>query len=136
MSKDCFRTVAFLLIAIFMLIGPVYRQVMGGDNRFFRNWIMFSTIGVGIVDARFAQLMDDGSEIALDHHEILAGKYRKTRRSNIWLIQNRYGGARAVAASLCKVLGPEARIKINSRVATRIGWIRELDGEIVQCGTP
>jgi len=135
-SKDLVRRSVFFALAVFMLAGPAYRQVLDGDNRVFRNWVMFSAIGVGLVDARFTHLTEDGSEVILNHHELLAGQYRKVRRSNIWLIRNRNGGAVDVARRLCAVLDPITSIRIESRVATRRGWVTDVDGEIVNCGAP
>lgn len=133
MNKENLRLVIFLVVVAFIMVGPAYRQVFGGQNRVFRNWIMFSRIGLGDVDARFTQLHDNGAGTVLDRREVLAGRFKKSRRSNVWLIRLRRGGAVNVAKQLCEVLGPEVRIKIDSRVATRTGWKPYITGRIVEC---
>ena len=55
MNKKKLRLVIFLVVVAFIMVGPAYRQVFGGQNRAFRNWIMYSTIGLGDIDARFTQ---------------------------------------------------------------------------------
>lgn len=129
------RLVVFVLIAAFMIGGPIYRQVFDGKNKIFRNWVMFSHRGSGGVDARFTQLFDDGSEVELDRIAILGGgstNWRKLPR-NTWLIRKKYGGAMEVAQRLCGHLDEGSKIKVYARLATPRGWRLQYDGKQVAC---
>src|SRR5438128_1092056 len=52
-----YRFPIFLLVAVFMFAGPMYRQVFHGSSKVFRNWTMFSGIGRGYMDVRFTVVM-------------------------------------------------------------------------------
>ena len=139
MSGNRIRLVIFLSIAIFMIAGPFYRQVLGGQNKVFRSWGMFTgaegKYGVGSVDARFTQLLADGSEIGIDRIETLgfSGKnYTKLPR-NTWLIREKDGGAMEVAKRLCKRLDQISKIRVYARLATYAGWRVQYNGNIVNC---
>lgn len=135
MTAHRFRLVVFVLITALMIGGPMYRQVFGGKNKIFRNWVMFAGVGVGDVDARFTQLLDDGSEVELDRIAIL-GAGRTNRRElprNTWRIRKKYGGAMEVARRLCGHLGQGSKIKVYARLATRAGWRVRYEGKQLVC---
>ena len=84
----------------------------------------FEGAGWGVVDARFSRLQDDGTEVVLDRLKLLKGTYKNqstTERqlNNVWLIHEERGGELDVAKQLCGVLGPDTKIKINSRISTK-----------------
>jgi hypothetical protein len=118
------RLVVFALIATFMFFGPIYRQVFDGKNKIFKNWIMFSHRGSGLIDARFSLVMPDGSERSLNRYEILnvGEKKPKDMPRNTWWIRTRHGGVAETAKRLCKALGPAAVLRIQAREATPRGW--------------
>lgn len=128
------RLVAFCSIVAFMVTGPIYRQVLGGEGRHFRSWVMFSGIGVGVIDARYYLVDADKPDKQLNHLEILDGEYVRSGRSNVWLTKRSTGGPASVVRMLCRKLAPGASIRVSSRVATRRGWVREPnDRKIVSC---
>ena len=135
MNAHRFRLVVFVLITALMIGGPIYRQVFGGTNKIFRNWVMSSGRGIGDIDARFTQLFDDGSEVELDRIALLGGgrtNWRELPR-NTWRIRKRYGGAMEVARRLCGHLDQGSKIKVYARLATREGWRVRYDGKQVVC---
>ena len=48
--SEYFRRLAFLLIAVFILLAPAMPQVLGVNSVFFRPWTMFSGVGVGAAE--------------------------------------------------------------------------------------
>jgi len=119
-----------------MTVGPLY-DIMVGLNGY-RAWRMFADADFGVIDARFTQLLDDGNEVVLDRLKLLEGTYKKQtmlqrRRNNVWLITEENGGELDIAKKLCGVLGPGARIKIDSRISRAKGWVPHLTDNIVDC---
>ena len=93
----------------------------------------------GAIDARFVQLLDDGTEVVLDRLKLLKKAYEKQSRkkraqNNVWILKEKLGAEVDVAKQLCGVLGPQAKIKIYSRISKpHIGWAPRLNGKIVNC---
>ncbi|MGH8559101.1 MAG: hypothetical protein ACRESZ_16920 [Methylococcales bacterium] len=139
MNGSTIRLIIFAIIAIFMIAGPYYRHVLGGKNMVFRAWGMFAgsegRYGVGSVDARFTQVLADGSEIAIDRFETLdfGGKKYTDLPRNTWLIREKFGGAMEVAKRLCKRLDKGSKIKVYARLATLSGWRAQYTGYVVNC---
>ncbi|MGA8689081.1 MAG: hypothetical protein WB662_04000 [Methyloceanibacter sp.] len=53
---------------------------------------------------------------------------------NVWLIHEERGGDLDVAKQLCGVLGPDTKIKIDSRISTKkLGWVTHFKVKIVSC---
>lgn len=135
MNAFSVRLIIFLLIAAFMVVGPVYRQIFDGSSKIFRSWTMFSGIGRGVVDARFTLVLDNGSEVEIDYLSFLAPdaeSYRDMPR-NTWRIRESAGGAIEVAERLCEHMKEDAVLKIYSRVATKRGWDIEFSGDEFAC---
>ena len=139
------RLIIFTLLVAFMAGGPFYRQALGGQNLWFRPWIMFSNIGLHTIDAKFTHIRDDGSEVVLIRQKVLAEKYRKKKKKtdpgfwtnttddpSVWLLSTRTQTELAGAKQLCKLLG-SGSIRINSRIAEFSGWVPRLKGKIVSC---
>jgi hypothetical protein len=114
-----------------MALGPFYRQI-GGDFRIFRQWTMFSAAGVGMIDARFTHVLEDGTEIVLNRLSLLKPDSREGNPQQRWVITDPDGEI-SVAHRLCEQLNI-GRIKIESRVAQRTGWVPVAEGRIVECG--
>ena len=144
------RLSVFLMFAAFMTAGPFYSQLLGGNRVLFRSWTMFSGSGVGTIDARFTHVLDDGTEIVLNRHELLAEMYRQQKKKRregwfyrnwpkwksspgvFWLVHVRNGGSVLHARRLCEVVG-SGSIRIDSRIARRRGWVPALDGKVIEC---
>jgi len=129
------RFIVFMLITTFIVVGPIYRQAFGGTNKIFKNWIMFSHIGTGIVDARFSLVLDNGSEVLLDRYEVLGLSRNKNNNNprNSRVIRERHGGAQQVAERLCEEMDEGSVIRIHARVATVRGWKVTHDNSALNC---
>ena len=133
------RLIAFLVLVTFMTAEPLYNVLYRPELGGFRDWKMFEGAGWGVIDARFVQLRDDATEVVLDRLKLLEKTYKrqsmkKRTRNNVWIIREKLGGEADVAKQLCGVLGPQAKIKIYSRISKpQIGWAPRLDGKIVNC---
>lgn len=128
------RLLIFLVLVSFMTAEPLYHYGRVG----MRDWRMFDGAGWGVVDARFTQVLDDGNEVVLDRLKLLKKKYKnqtlqERERNNVWLIQEKRGGELDIAKQLCGILGPDAKIKIYSRISRPEGWSPSLNGKIVNC---
>jgi len=115
------RLAAFVALVAYMAFGPCYRQVLGGRSHVFRSWRMFSGIGIGVVDARFAERLPDGSERRLDRFAVLGYRdpYRAPRA--VRRLAGRDATAE-LARRLCAAFGAGADVRAYSRIATAGGW--------------
>jgi len=134
-ERSTARRLAFVAILVFMVFGPFYRQVLGGESRLFRQWTMFGGTGVGIVDATFLRRLSDGREVVLDRYEVLGFSERRDAPREIRRIVGRRE-TWEVARRLCEALGPNADVRVVSREATRDGWRPGYSGEENLCAEP
>lgn len=117
MSARRWRLAVFVLIAAYMLAGPVAEQIFGLRTAFWRSWTMFSGIGIGLIDVSFASQNPDGTLTPIDRFRLLGAKPDgKLRR-----IENADELA-AVIQRLCTTLGPGADLRVAARQATSTGW--------------
>jgi hypothetical protein len=58
--RPILRLLAFSAIAAFIIVGPFYEQVLGQSTFVFRSWRMYSTRGLGVIDAKFYELAENG----------------------------------------------------------------------------
>jgi len=150
--QHCVRLSVFLIFTAFMTIGPFYSQILdnNGSNRIlFRSWTMFSAFGLGTIDAQFTHVRDDGTEVVLNRYEVLNETYeqQKKGRRDRWFFYNWpkwssgprsfwsiYPGDSSAlnAKRLCAVVG-SGSIRIDSRIATRRGWVPAAEGELIKC---
>jgi len=145
------RLSVFLIFTAFMTFGPFYSQLIhsnGASRILFRSWTMFSAFGLGTVDVRFTHVRDDGTEVVLDRYETLKDAYEKSKRGprHRWFYSNwskwksiplqfwsiRPGEEALHAKRLCEVLGTGS-IRIDSRIATRHGWVPAVKDEVIRC---
>lgn len=115
-----------------MVAGPCYRQVLGGSHPLFRPWMMFSGGGKDLAVVRFEERLRDGSVRPIDRFVELG--YDDRRRAPRWLqrIQGEEG-VQEVARRLCVVLGPQADLRAQARIATEGGWSVASAGEQNLC---
>ena len=111
------RLAAFLVIAAFMIAGPVAEQAFGLRTPLLRSWTMFSGIGLGVIDASFAIRQPDGSLVPLDRFAMLGASHDgKLKR-----IEDRDELA-SIIMRLCEAAGQGADIRVSARQGTRDGW--------------
>ena len=130
------RSLVFAVLFLWMAVGPFYRQVLEVHNdltHYVREWSMFSARGIGFVEARYFQIMPDGSEQDLDRFELLG--FPDPRKAPGWLWRIPHSGkARDIAIQLCAKLGPDADVRVISRRATTRGWKPRIAASQKWCG--
>jgi hypothetical protein len=103
-----------MVIAAFMLAGPVIEQFVGTRTAFWRSWTMFSGIGIGLIDASFSV---PGSLTPVDRFAALDerrnGKLRRIETTEELM---------AIIQRLCAAFGEGAELRVKARQATRDGW--------------
>lgn len=130
--RKALRAAAFAALAVWIVGGPFYRQVLGGEHQVFRSWKMFSGVGLEAVDARFYEIGPEGARRELDWWRLLGlpedAKPRRRRihgRDATW----------AVARALCTKLAADADVRVVSRRGTPRGWQADFDGSANLCAT-
>lgn len=126
------RLAVFLLILSFMALGPFYRQILGGKNNLFRQWVMFKGKGVGVVDATFYQVLPNGEHVRINRYEVLGFKDPGQAPKTIKRMVGR-SGTLVVVKALCEKLGEGADVRVQSRWASREGWKSGFQGETNLC---
>ena len=111
------RLVAFAVVSAVIIGGPVAKQVFGLETVAFRSWIMFSTPGLGMIEAKFSIRAADGSLMPLDRFELLGER----RNGKLRRIETQ-GELDAVTKRLCAAAGQGADIRITARRAETSGW--------------
>ena len=119
-----------MALAVFILFGPFYRQVLGGDNRLFRQWQMYGGNGMGMVSFEFERKLD-GEWQAFDYLETLRGSFEIPQHRPFKFKQVKMLGS--INHQMCKSFG-EYPLRLFARRADREqGWVVVADGEVVPC---
>lgn len=124
----------FVVLAAWIVAGPIYRQIFGQPGELIRAWQMFHDDGIGAVEARFYQVEDDGSWTLLDRYAVVQ-KAEESRRALpywFWVMQSHQDVLR-VTAMLCRALGEDADVRVVSRIAEPTGWVDHLPGYRNRC---
>jgi len=123
------RWVLVVLVFGFIMWGPFYRQILGGESNIFRKWAMFMNYAVGgIWDVRYTQKTSAG-EVALNRFEVLG--FSSPREAPIPLRRFRRKEDIVICGkAMCRALGGQDRdIRLYARVATKQGWRWAAQGE-------
>jgi hypothetical protein len=71
-----FRTALFAAIGAYILISPLFVQVLGVETKIIRPWIMFKDVGTGILKGEFIATTVSGETLRLSPLEVLgAARY-------------------------------------------------------------
>jgi hypothetical protein len=119
------RALVFVLLAVFMLVGPFFPQVLGKRAPFIRQWTMFSKVGLGLADVMFSVRQPDGTYVPVDHYALLGYDRWWEAPHSLRRIKG-VEGVEKTARRLCRRLGPHADLRARVRVAYRSGWHVEL----------
>ncbi|MEP9388168.1 hypothetical protein [Mesorhizobium sp. KR9-304] len=117
MSAPRLRLALFVVIAGFMIGGPVAEQIFGLRSKAIRSWIMFSVPGLGMVDVSFSIRQPDGTFAPLDRFALLD----EPRTGKLKRIEKRKDLAEVIER-ICAAAGPQADIRVKARQAVRSGW--------------
>lgn len=118
------RAVVFVGLAIFMTVGPFYKQVLNHREPWIRAWEMFSGKGVGAVTGHFEQVAQDGSAQPLDHYALLGVPHPwdpEPPPRRVWLVHGKEEFQNLVK-KICRELPPRAHVRAQARIATQKGW--------------
>jgi hypothetical protein len=128
--------VIWLLIAGFMLAGPVHRQALDGTNEFFRGWQMYRHFGVEICAVEYTQVLPDGSRRPIDRLATLGHADGRDAPRKLRSLKNE-AAARRQGALLCRTLGAK-EVRMKARCGQRnLGWVSsEADGHNLCRGQP
>lgn len=114
------RLVVFLLLAVYIVLSPGWRQLLGGRSPLVRSWVMYQAYGSVGCDVRFFERTDAGDE-RLDRFALLGlGPWyelpvegrRITSRAEV----------QAVTRQLCSALGSGADLRLDARCGGVDGW--------------
>ena len=112
------RGTVFFALAAIIVLGPFYRQVLGGDSEWFRAWRMFRGNSIGICDVRYERRTDQGDEpidrFAVLGYDVWAEAPREIRS----IRENKLDD---VTRRICKAL-PGADVRVTARCAQQSGW--------------
>ena len=114
------RLLLFILLVLFMLIGPFYKQIINGKSYIFREWIMFSGLSFGIYDIQLTEHLKDGSKIPVNYIEKL--KIKKKSNKNYWRVMNPQHVLRILKSVCIESQTSYPYISLKLKYATRKGW--------------
>ena len=115
------RTALIVCLGVFIVFGPAVGQVFGRHTLLFREWIMFSGSGVGVLKGSFTLRHADDTVTALTPLDVLGlTRYPSDPPDEFgWLVWSD-DDLRAYAARLCD--GHAGTLSFHGWVGTRQGW--------------
>ncbi|MYE88791.1 hypothetical protein F4X33_07350 [Candidatus Poribacteria bacterium] len=115
------RAVAFMLLMLYVVFSPFYKQVLKGKSTTFRAWRMYHSRGIGICDVDFYIRHPDGRIEHIDHFKTLG--YDKLLKSHHHSRRIRHAeGVLEVGQRMRQRVGSAADLRVNARIGTRDGW--------------
>jgi hypothetical protein len=126
------RAALCLSILAFMIGGPFYRQVLGGDSRIFRDWVMYDDFGLGVCRVDYSRRLPGGGAERVDRFAVLGYPEGAAAPPWLWRISSS-GKAFDVGELLCHALGPGADLRIDVACAGIGGWRQEARGDHDVC---
>ena len=116
-----FRGLIFVLLAAWMIGGPMYRQLFNGSSRIPRNWVMFTGYGAGeVCDVRYT-LREGELETTLDRFDTLGHDDPRSAPKKVRRVENKKT-ALSLGRKLCRNLNEDADVRLYARCAHRQGW--------------
>jgi len=127
------RRAAFCVVALFIVLAPMFPHLFDLRSPFLRSWKMYSDVGVGILKGAFR--IDDGvSRRDLSPLQVMGlERYPRLRH---FLFEHRVresGDVARLAEPFCATLAPGVRLSFDGAVGTRQGW-RPLQVENICAG--
>ncbi len=119
------RTAVFAILAGVILLGPGARQLLDMRTPIFRQWTMFSGVGVGILKGSFEVTDAAGASTRMSPLEVLELQRYPVQRSFLYdRLVAEPEDLRLFADRLCA--DGTARVAFHGQTGTRSGW-RALD---------
>ena len=115
------RAVVFTLLALYIVLGPSYKQVLKGKSNVLRGWRMYYGRGFGVCDVEFYIRHPDGRIEYIDHFKALGyDKLLKLHHHSRRI--RRAEGVLEVAQRMRQKVGNDVDLRVNARIGTRDGW--------------
>ena len=127
------RPLLFAFIALFIILGPFYRQIIGGANPLFRQWQMYTDNGVGMISFRFEREID-GTWQRFDYLPTLKRHFKIRKEKRLKL--NQIAAFEAIKRQMCTDYGDRALRVFAKRAHRTKGWLELNRGERVNCLKP
>ena len=127
------RGLVFVLLAVWMIGGPMYRQVLGGKSRIPRSWVMFTGFATGeVCDVEYRH-RDSTGESVIDRYGMLGYTDRWSAPKSVRLLAKKKNAV-SMGKRLCRKSGMEnPDIRLYARCARRVGWRVVAAGETNLC---
>lgn len=130
---DIVRSIVAIAIAAFVLLGPGYRQVLGGKGELIPRWVMFSGKGLGIYGVHFDLVEEPGKT-----RTVTWGEFDQPRKAGTPFQAARardLGHIASQAARICRAVGPHAQLFATVRQAVRTGngWTKKSGDKLDLC---
>jgi hypothetical protein len=121
-----------LALLAFMIGGPFYRQILGGDARIIREWVMYEDYGVDVCRVDYSRRLAGGGTERVDRFAVLG--YPAGAAAPVWLwripsIDQAFG----IGRHLCRVLGAETDLRVDVACGDLQGWRQEARGDHNLC---
>lgn len=132
MKSHRLKIAGFLLITAFIFLGPFYGQVLGGEKRIFRRWVMWSAKGMGILDLRLYGINEKNEKEFINFKSVLL----KTNISESEYKRLRKLKSRAELSRVIDIVCSKSQysiIQMKLRRATKEGWKTVYDRETNIC---
>ena len=115
------RGLIFVLLAAWMIGGPMYRQLLNGSSRIPRSWVMFTGYGAGeVCDVRYTLTTPEG-ETTIDRFATLGHDVPHSAPKKIRRVENKKA-ALSLGRRLCRALDGGADVRLYARCAHKRGW--------------
>lgn len=122
------RVLVVTLLAAYIWLGPVPKQVFDHGHPGLRTWQMFSGAGLESTEVRFWQVRA-GEKVPLTAEDLASAGIPAQKRGQAIDEKN----AIAIARRVCQKLGPDADVRFSIRKAKRSGWGKREGGDQNRC---
>jgi hypothetical protein len=128
------RGILFVLLAAWMLSGPVYRQVIGGTSPYIREWRMYGTRAVRTCKVLFEE-QDAGGWSPVSRWETEGYNVTKWPGKSRRMLDTRKAANKA-GRSMCAKLGEDTVLRYRRKCGhVRDGWGEwETSGNLCEVG--
>lgn len=118
------RALVFYGVAAYLVLGPAYRQVLGGDDERVRNWVMFSN-RFEVCSAQYESWTSDGRREPLDRYAVMGYVAPVEAPTSFDLIETETE-VLSIGRALCRKLGGAVDVRVWARCARvhGTGWTR------------
>ena len=129
-DSNVLRALVFAVMFGIITLGPLYRQVFGGESEWFRPWTMYHDNGINIVTFEFERRRNGAWE-PFDVVSVLKARLGIAPQK-LLRIDNE-AALNKVKLIVCRTF-PDAHLRVSARQADRIaGWRTLAEREPLSC---